>query len=104
MGRASRPKPLRLAEKLLQIRLALGVSQNGMLRVLGLEDRIFQGTLSGYELGTKEPPLPVILAYARCVGISTDVLIDDDLDLPDELPHRPQKAARRSSKRSPARS
>jgi transcriptional regulator with XRE-family HTH domain len=99
MGRASRPRPRRLAEKLLQIRLALGVSQNGMLRVLGLEDRIFQGTLSGYELGTKEPPLPIVLAYARCVGISTDVLIDDDLDLPDNMPDKPQRTARRSSKR-----
>jgi transcriptional regulator with XRE-family HTH domain len=99
MGRASRPRPRRLAEKLLQIRLALGVSQNGMLRVLGLEDRIFQGTLSGYELGTKEPPLPIVLAYARCVGISTDVLIDDDLDLPDNMPDKPQRAAPRSSKR-----
>ena len=44
--------------------------------------------MSGYELGTKEPPLPVLLAYAHSVGISTDVLIDDDLDLPDKLPRK----------------
>src|SRR5215210_288603 len=88
MGRASRPKPLRLAEKLLQIRVALGLSQNGMLMALGLEDSLFQGSISGYELGTKEPPLPVLLAYARCAGVSTDVLIDDELDLPEALSSR----------------
>lgn len=86
MGRSSRPKPKRLAEKLLRIRAALGVSQNGMLRLLGLEEDLFQGSVSGYELGTREPPLPVLLAYARAAGVSTDVLIDDELDLPGKLP------------------
>jgi transcriptional regulator with XRE-family HTH domain len=86
MGRASRPKPKRLAEKLLRIRLAIGVSQNGMLQLLGLKEDLFQGSISGYELGTREPPLPVLLAYARRAGVSTDVLIDDDLDLPGNLP------------------
>lgn len=85
MGRSSRPKPERLAEKLLRIRNALGVSQNGMLKLLSLEEKLFQGSISGYEIGTKEPPLPVLLAYARCAGISTDVLIDDELDLPAKL-------------------
>jgi len=33
-------------------------------------------------LGTREPPLPILLRYARLAGISTDVLIDDDLKLP----------------------
>lgn len=86
MGRSSRPKPKRLPEKLLRIRAALGVSQNGMLRLLGLEEDLFQGSVSGYELGTREPPLSVLLAYARSAGVSTDVLIDDDLDLPEKLP------------------
>ena len=35
MGRMKRPSPLKLSEKLLQIREALGLSQNGMLRKLG---------------------------------------------------------------------
>jgi hypothetical protein len=30
----------------------------------------------------REPPLLLLLAYARLVGISTDVLIDDELELP----------------------
>jgi transcriptional regulator with XRE-family HTH domain len=86
MGSRSRPKPIRLAEKLLQIRLALELSQDGMLSRLGLDESHFRSAVSGYELGTREPPLPVLLAYARLAGISTDVLIDDELDLPEKLP------------------
>ncbi len=37
MGRSHRPRPLRLGEKLLAVRLALGLSQSGMLRRLRLE-------------------------------------------------------------------
>jgi transcriptional regulator with XRE-family HTH domain len=82
MGIRSRPKPLRLAEKLLQIRLSLDLSQNGMLAHLGLDESHFRSVVSGYELGTREPPLPMLLKYARSVGISTDVLIDDEMNLP----------------------
>jgi transcriptional regulator with XRE-family HTH domain len=85
---APRQKPERLAEKLLQIRMALGLSQDGMLERLGLADEFFRSRISAYELGNREPPLPVLLRYARLVGISTDVLIDDDLNLPVKLPKR----------------
>ena len=83
---APRQKPERLAEKLKQIRLALGLSQDGMLERLGLTEEFFRSRISAYELGNREPPLPILLRYARLVGISTDVLIDDELDLPDKLP------------------
>jgi transcriptional regulator with XRE-family HTH domain len=85
MARLPRPRPKRLPEKLLQIRLALGLSQGEMLRQLEL-DHLNRTTVSAYEVGTSEPPLPVLLKYARLVGISTDILIDDALDLPDKLP------------------
>ena len=81
MGRASREKPERLAEKLLQIRVDLGLSQNQMLEKLGLKEKVFRSAISGYELGTREPTLIILLKYARLAGISTDVLIDDELDL-----------------------
>jgi transcriptional regulator with XRE-family HTH domain len=81
MGRVSREKPKRLAEKLLQIRLDLGLSQNQMLEKLGLNEKVFRSAISGYELGTREPTLLILLKYARLVGISTDVLIDDELDI-----------------------
>jgi transcriptional regulator with XRE-family HTH domain len=86
MGRVARPKPERLAEKLLQVRLALNLSQGGMLRLLGLNERLFRSAVSGYELGTREPPLPVLLQYARVANVFVDVLIDDSLDLPEKLP------------------
>ena len=86
MARVPRPKPARLPEKLLQIRLALELSQDGMLSRLGLADKLSRTTVSAYELGTSEPPLPVLLEYARAAGVWVDVLIDDELDLPETLP------------------
>jgi transcriptional regulator with XRE-family HTH domain len=55
VGRVARPKLARLAEKLLLIRAALGLSQNGMLARLGLDEKLFRSAISGYELGTREP-------------------------------------------------
>lgn len=89
MSKGVRQKPERLAEKLRQIRL-LGLSQSEMLRRLGAEEAISYTKISHHELGVREPPLPLLLAYARCAGISTDVLIDDDLDLPAKLPSKPR--------------
>ncbi len=88
MGAAARLKPKRLAEKLLQIRSALGLSQTEMLRRLGFEGVLSYHRISNYERGTGEPPLPVLLEYAHLAGVSTDVLIDDGLDLPAKLPAR----------------
>lgn len=86
MGKAQRPKPKRLAEKLLQIRLNLGLSQNELIKKLNFDDlELVQGTISTYELGKREPSLPLLLSYARLAKISTDTLIDDELDLPKKL-------------------
>lgn len=85
MGRYHRKKPARLAEKLLQIRLNLGLSQNEMIKHLGLEDELTQSRISGYELGTREPSLLTLLKYARVAGLSTDILIDDKSDLLNNL-------------------
>ncbi len=86
MGGKARPKPKRLAEKLLHVRMLLGLSQNEMIKRLGVD--LTQNRISDYELGTGEPPLPILLLYARAVNVSTDVLIDDELDLPEKLPAR----------------
>jgi len=92
MGRASRPKPARLAEKLAQIRSTLGLSQDEMLARLGLSGvgGLFRSSISGYERGTREPPLPVLLEYARAANVSVEALIDDGLDLPVRLPASPK--------------
>jgi transcriptional regulator with XRE-family HTH domain len=86
MGRATRPKPKRLAEKLLQIRTALSLSQNGMIRRLGLMEELTQDYISAYERGVREPPLPVLLEYARAANVFVDALIDDSVKLPEKLP------------------
>jgi transcriptional regulator with XRE-family HTH domain len=90
MGRAARLRSERLAEKLRQIRLALGLSQNELIRRLGLEDVIYQSNVSGYESGEREPPLPILLKYAQAAGVCLDTLANDDLDLPAKLPAKPK--------------
>ena len=81
-----RPKPLRLAEKLLQIRKALGLSQTQMLARMGLEDSMHYGRISEYEQGKREPTLMTLLAYARAASVHLEDIVDDDLDLPRKLP------------------
>ena len=89
MGTA-RQRSERLAEKLLQIRLALGLSQTDMLKRLGVEEMIVYNRISDYELGKREPPLPILLRYGRIAGVCVDMLIDDDMDLPAKLPAKPK--------------
>jgi transcriptional regulator with XRE-family HTH domain len=91
MGRMPRPRPARLSEKLLQIRTSLGLSQSEMMKVLGLHDKLFASAVSGYEIGKREPPIPVLLKYARIAGIPMEALADDDLELPKHLPGRPDQ-------------
>jgi transcriptional regulator with XRE-family HTH domain len=90
MGRASRPKPARLAEKLAHIRNALGLSQDEMLARLGLSDAegMFRSSISGYERGTREPPLPVLFEYALAANVYLDALVNDCVELPVNLPCR----------------
>ncbi|MDQ3803460.1 MAG: helix-turn-helix transcriptional regulator [Acidobacteriota bacterium] len=80
----------RLAGKLLQIRQALGLSQSEMLRRLGFGEVLDYKRISEYELGKNEPPLAVLLSYARAAGVCLDTLIDDNLDLPAKLPAKPR--------------
>jgi len=89
MARYARVKPRRLTEKLLQIRTALGLSQNQMLEKLGLAETFFRSSVSSYELGGSEPPLPILLRYARLAGVCLDVLVDDEMDLPKRIPGTP---------------
>lgn len=97
MGTGARPKPARLAEKLQRIRMAFGLSQSEMVKHLGLKDEITYTKISHYELGTREPPLTVLLKYAQAAGVWVDVLIDDDLDLPTKLPSATKHAGIRAS-------
>jgi transcriptional regulator with XRE-family HTH domain len=86
MGRASRETPKRLGEKLLQIRTALGLSQDGMLRRLGLDKDHGRHYISGFETGEREPSLLVLLKYSEVSKVWINALVDDRLDLPHNLP------------------
>ena len=81
-----RPRPLRLAEKLLRIRLGLGLSQTQMLERLGLSESMHYGRISEYEQDKREPTLMTLLAYARAASIHLEDLVDDDFELPRKLP------------------
>jgi transcriptional regulator with XRE-family HTH domain len=81
-----RQKPERLAEKLRQVRLSLGLSQSELLRRLDAESLLALSQISEFETGRREPSLLLLLRYARLAGVPTEVLIDDELDLPEALP------------------
>jgi transcriptional regulator with XRE-family HTH domain len=86
MGASRRAQPARLAAKLLQIRKSLDLTQEQMVKRLGrTKTPVYVGHISEFETGKREPSLLVILCYARVAGVSTDVLIDDALDLPKPL-------------------
>jgi hypothetical protein len=52
-----------------------------MVEQLGVQDLIDHTTISKYELHKNEPPLSILLAYARHIRIAVEQIIDDDLEL-----------------------
>jgi transcriptional regulator with XRE-family HTH domain len=89
MGRANRHTPSRLAEKLHAIRTRLNLSQWQMIERLDCPQiPLYAASISQYEQGKREPPLLVLLRYARVVGVPLEMLVDDDFDLPERLPRR----------------
>ena len=90
MGVRPRQRPERLAEKLLAIRAALGLSQVQMVKRLDGEGMIVPGQISEFETGKREPSLPILLRYARIAGVCMDTLVDDKLNLPAKLPAKPK--------------
>lgn len=98
MGRSKQYRPARMAEKLVHIRNTLdgGLSQDDMVRRLGMLEGLNRNYISCFERGTRVPPLNILLAYSRIIsttggGEFLEALIDDDLDLPEKLPADPQK-------------
>ena len=90
MGRYARRKQRRLGEKLRQIRETLNLSQNEMLWRLGLSEDYSRTIISNYEQDHREPPLFILLEYARLAGVCLDAIVDDDVDLPKTLPATPK--------------
>jgi transcriptional regulator with XRE-family HTH domain len=100
MGKQIRKRPERLPEKLFEIRNKLGLSQNELVRRLGLSDEIERDYISKFERGTLEPTLWVLLLYARSANVYVDALIDNDLDLPEKIPASPKSEGIRRKSRS----
>src|SRR5215213_2619090 len=90
MGKYPRRKQRHLPHKLRQIRESLGLSQSEILWRMGLDEELTRNIISNYEAGHREPPLYVLLQYARLAGLCLDVLVDDDLEVPKRLPSVPK--------------
>ena len=86
MGRRARYIPKQLPYKLIQIRKALGITQQEMLERLELPEEILQTSISQYEKGKIEPPIFVLLRYAEVANIWLEALVRDELNLPEKLP------------------
>ena len=99
MGRGSRDKPNKLGKKLAQIRTYLGVSQDGLVRMLGLSAKLTRNDISKYERGMREPSLSVLLKYARVAKVNMEVLIDDKLEMPRTDSHSSRRSRIKPSSR-----
>jgi transcriptional regulator with XRE-family HTH domain len=83
MGHGKQQRPEKIAEKLARIRAKLGLSQTGMSAALERQGiKVRPSSVALYEMGRNLPGLLTIRAYAKIARISSDVLIDDELDLP----------------------
>ena len=87
MGVRGKKKQRKLAPKLKKIREGLQLSQSQLIKELKLKG-LGNSNISSYESGSLEPALWVLLKYAQAAQVCVDVLIDDDLDLPLEIPSK----------------
>ena len=88
MGRGSRTQPKRLMDKLKAIRSQIGITQHemaGLLKKFAPREFIDSGYISQFENGKREPSLPVLLAYSKLTGISINMLVDDEENLPERI-------------------
>ena len=82
MGRAHRSRPDRLGEKLLLIRVRLGLTQSELIKKLGVKtEALYPSSISLFERDGREPSLPVLLAYSKLSGWTINELVDDKVDL-----------------------
>ena len=82
MGRAHRSRPHRLGEKLLLIRIRLGLTQSELITRLAVKNEVlYPSSISLFERGGREPSLLVLLAYSNLSGWSINELVDDKVDL-----------------------
>lgn len=101
MGTNRRPQPARLAEKLWTIRARLGLSQEQMVERLDYhKSPLYPSQISLFEQGKREPPVLILLHYARMIsttggGEFLEAILEDDMELPDTLPADPREVSLR---------
>lgn len=82
MGSAKRIQPKKLAGKLRVIREHFGYTGLQLAEKLSDDQISVQRTdIPRFEKGIREPSLIVLLRYAKLANVSTDILIDDDIEL-----------------------
>jgi transcriptional regulator with XRE-family HTH domain len=92
VGRSHRPIPKGLSDKLQYVRVNLNFTQkqmfdrlqSGLVRELD-EIKLHPSHISEYEKGVREPPLRVLLEYARIAQLPMDVLVDSELLIPNQF-------------------
>jgi transcriptional regulator with XRE-family HTH domain len=77
----SKQPPTKLGKKLKSIREHLNFTLDEMAETIGRHDPGRRSRVHEWETGKRQPDLVSLLAYARLVGVSTDVLIDDECEL-----------------------
>lgn len=89
MGRSNRIRPKRLGEKLEFIRKSLDLTREQIIERLDYtESNLYPQNIWGFEKSEREPNLLILLAYSRLAQIHLEVLVDDNLDLPEKLPNK----------------
>lgn len=83
MGRAKRISPKQLGEKLFKIREGLDLTLEGLIEKFDCpEIPLYPASISMYESGKREPPLLILLRYARLGNVTMEMLVDDEIELP----------------------
>ena len=82
MGRSYRSRPKKLGAKLKLIRVRSGLTQAELIKALSVRSEpLYPTNISEYERGKREPPLLVLLKYARLAGVTMESLVDDKMKL-----------------------
>ena len=76
-----------MAEKLCHIRRRLELTQEELkerLEQLGFVSDLDRADVSDFERGRRDPDILTLLSYGRLANVYLDVLVDDELDLPED--------------------
>ena len=73
------PVVRRLGEKIRTLRIHHGITMQGLADKLGTSS----GYISLVENGQRKPGAEFVFRIAQLFGVSTDILLNDELDLPE---------------------